>query len=674
MTFLQPFLLFGLPLVALPVLIHLFNRLRYRTLPWAAMMFLLSATRQSTRHEKLRHILVLACRTLAVLALLLAMARPLIGGWLGWAMSATPDTVVLLLDRSASMEQLDIASQLTKRELALQRFREAAGTMGQGSRYVLIDSATRLPQEISGPDVLSALTLAGPSDTAADIPALLEAAVDYVSSAQPGETEIWLASDFQSSNWQPGNARWESFRERVASLPQQLRVRLLALTEPSTDNVSIILREVRRQKLPNGYQLALTVETTRPATKAVTIPLTVVHEGARSTVDMTLEGQQTRFHHKLELGDRNQGGGGYLELPSDANKRDNTAYFAYGADVHLRSVIAAAPTMVRRILQVSAAPAPGILNHSADEISPEKLATTKLDDVALLAWQAPLPGEGQEAALKQFVESGGVMIVYPAASPAGSGTTLFGESLWGDVEKAAADKPWRIGAWNTEQGPLASTREGQELRLMDLSVVQRQLIVSAGTAVLASFEDGKPFLTRRSLGRGSVYVCATLPAKEWSSLNDGMVLVPMMQRLVLEGGERLGGALTVACGEPLPGGAGTDWTRFDRDGETTVTGIPTTAGVYRHEALLAAVNEPEAEHAWEQIDDAKARELFGSIPLRLFEEKGGGAAKLQAELWRTFLWVMLLLLIAEAALALPGSLAPSGARAPSMAGAGKGAN
>jgi hypothetical protein len=677
MTFLQPLLLFGLPLIALPVLIHLFNRLRYRTMAWAAMMFLLSATRQSTRHEKLRHILVLVCRTLAVLALLLAMARPLIGGWLGWAMSAAPDTVVLLLDRSASMEQLDVVNQKTKRELAIERFREAAGTLGQGSRYVLIDSATRQPQEISGPDILSSLTLAGPSDTASDIPAMLESAVDYVTANQPGETEIWLASDFQSADWQPGNARWDAFRERVASLPQQVRVRLLAMTEHAPENIAITMTDVRRQKTATGYKLSISVETTRSSTKEITFPLTVVHEGARSTVDMTMSGQQLRFHHELDLGDRARSGWGYVELPADLNARDNIAYFAYGEEVHLKSLVAGPSSPVRRLLRVAAAPAPGILNHSADEVSPEKLADTKLSEAALIVWQGGIRAANDNAALKTFVEDGGVLVCYPTGNAADAGTSLFDLAGWGDTEKTTADKPWRIGSWNNEQGPLASTREGQELPMTDLACVQRQTIVNGG-AVLASFEDGKPFLTRQTLGRGALYFCATLPAADWSNLDDGMVLVPMTQRMVDEGGGRLGGAMAVDCGEPLPGGVDAGWTRFDREGEGAAVGMPVLAGVYRREMQMAAVNRPVSEHLWEVIDESKARELFGAVPLRLFEEKGGASARLQSELWRTFLWVMLLLLIAEAALALPGRTDPTPAvngagRVMAMAGAGKGA-
>src|ERR1700722_15809103 len=117
MTFLQPFVLLGLPLVLVPVIIHLLNRLRHRPKPWAAMRFLLSATRSSTSHTKLRQFLILLFRVLAVAMLLIFLARPLAGGWLGFAVSSAPDAIILLLDRSASMEVE--SGGTTKREQAI---------------------------------------------------------------------------------------------------------------------------------------------------------------------------------------------------------------------------------------------------------------------------------------------------------------------------------------------------------------------------------------------------------------------------------------------------------------------------------------------------------------------------------------------------------------------------
>src|SRR6476646_8767608 len=118
MTFLQPFVLWGLPLLLVPIIIHLVNRMRHRTVHWAAMRFLLQATQSSTSHAKLRQWIILALRVLAVITLVLFLGRPLAGGWLGWALAPAPDALVILLDRSASMEPASPARTLTKREQA----------------------------------------------------------------------------------------------------------------------------------------------------------------------------------------------------------------------------------------------------------------------------------------------------------------------------------------------------------------------------------------------------------------------------------------------------------------------------------------------------------------------------------------------------------------------------
>ena len=221
----QPFVLFGLPLILAPVIIHLLNRLRHRPKPWAAMRFLVSATRNSVSHARLRQFLILLCRVLAVAMLVLFMARPLAGGWLGWALSPAPDAIVILLDRSASMETQ--AGATTKRQEALQLLAQAARPFEETSHLVLIDSATRVPQEIAKAATLNQLSLTQPTDTAADIPALLRAAFDWLIENRAGTAEIWLASDGQRSNWLPDDPRWKNVIAQLGGLSQKVRVRLL---------------------------------------------------------------------------------------------------------------------------------------------------------------------------------------------------------------------------------------------------------------------------------------------------------------------------------------------------------------------------------------------------------------------------------------------------------------
>src|SRR5256885_16392167 len=85
MTFLQPMLLVALPLVALPIVIHLINQRRYQTIRWAAMIFLLAANKMSRGYAKLRQFLILLFRTLAIATLVFAVAPPLAGGRVGRA-------------------------------------------------------------------------------------------------------------------------------------------------------------------------------------------------------------------------------------------------------------------------------------------------------------------------------------------------------------------------------------------------------------------------------------------------------------------------------------------------------------------------------------------------------------------------------------------------------------
>jgi hypothetical protein len=77
------------------------------------------------------------------------------------------------------------------------------------------------------------------------------------------------------------------------------------------------------------------------------------------------------------------------------------------------------------------------------------------------------------------------------------------------------------------------------------------------------------------------------------------------------------------------------------------------AGIYRAGNRLVAVNRPAAENEMDLIEPAKARSLFGGVRVQLFAEQKQGEGKLQSELWRMFLFTMVLFLLVEALLILP---------------------
>lgn len=649
MTFLQPLILWALPLIFLPVIIHLINRMRHRTQPWAAMRFLLSATRSSVNQAKLRQFLILLFRVLAVAALVLFLARPLAGGWLGWAFSAAPDAILVLLDRSASMESLVAGGTVSGREQAIQLLAKAAREFEETSHLVLIDSATRTPQELAGAAGLVNGPLTAGTDTGADIVEMLQSALKWLIDNGAGTAEIWIASDLQQSNWRAEDARWKSFVAQLRSLPQPVRVRVLALNTSAEANASIALRDVLRRERPGRAEVHLVadVQKNRGTGQQEVLPIEVVADGTRTQVEMPLPGQTARWRHTVGLGEKKSGGWGSVALPADSNRRDNIAYFVYGAERALQAAVVAEEAGSGRFLQLAATSYGPTAAEMAERVGVSEAARLRVDNKSLWIWQGVLPSGEVAAKVRAFAESGGVVVFFPPGVP---DTTQFLGFTWGEIGMAAADRPWRAGRWDEEQGPLAKTDEGFSLPLAQAEFYRRQEMVGA-KPVLAEFDDGKPLLVRETAGQGELYFCASLPALSWSTLGDGPVLVPMLQRLLQSGGKRLQQVASVACGELSEGEMARRWTVVD----STEPKVPQlNAGVYRSGDVLLAVNRPVAEDEAGVLDAEQARKLFDQVPFQFFEEEKSRFQQLQGEFWRVFLFGMLLFLLVEAALILPG--------------------
>ncbi|TFH16565.1 MAG: hypothetical protein E4H02_05250, partial [Lentisphaerales bacterium] len=568
MTFIQPFVLWALPLILLPVLIHLLNRLRFRPLKWAAMMFLVSVTRSSTRRARLRHYLILICRALVVLMVVLALSRPLIGGWLGIRIAGAPDTVVVLLDRSASMEAVNPRSRLTKREQALMLLSRAAKDAFASSRFVLIESVFNTPHEIEQPATLAELEPVSPTDTAANIPAMLSSALDYIVQSRPGRAEIWIASDFQSSNWLPASREWVTLNARLAALSQDVKIRIMALSEDLGKNTSVAFRDARLAGGSVAREIVLALDIERSPGSPETLPMIVTLGGVRQQVDLSIPAQSIRFCRRFQVPDSGaRSGWGRAEIPADTNPRDNVCYFAYGEGPLRRTTVVSDSDEIAAYLGLAAAPAPDMLNSSSEVILPTEAADMNWSELSLLLWQAEPPGEGPIAkAMRSFVEQGGVVVFFPSGEvgvhASGNDIPPFG-FRWADIETAPAKDSHKVMLWEENEGPLARTDNGANLSLQELEIFKRQAVERTEDGqneestewsdaghwrALASFADGKPFLMRRPIGKCRIFIFASLPSTAWSNLSEGSVLVPMIQRMLRTGAARVERVRAGDCG------------------------------------------------------------------------------------------------------------------------------
>jgi hypothetical protein len=650
MLFLNPFLLWGLLAAAVPIAIHLLNRRRHKTIQWAAMQFLLKATRESRGKKKLRHILILTCRALAIAALACAAARPVVSGLIGWG-GGSIDTVVLLLDRSASMETKPGDGLAPRRQIIIEKVRDTMKTLG-ATRLVLIDSASGKPQEIPSPDVLSEIAPTAPTDTAADFPTLLARAAEFLADTT-GRSEVWLASDLQASNWRPDDERWAAARTSLAALPQKPAVRVLSLTGPSAPNTAIRGLGYHR----SGDEMLFDLEILRAADArgSAPLPLTTQLNGTRTTETLTIPGQSLRFQKRVTLPSGSATGSGWLSIPADGNSRDNSTFFAYGPARPVKSVIVAAAGEAADYLALAAAP-PGFGNQATQRIDPASAATLATGDVAAILWAAPLPTGPAHEAVSRFLTSGGHVIFFP---PATSSDNAFLELQWSNPTEAPAGKFFILKDWNRSDGPLRDGIDGTPIPAERLKAIRRQVPLGDAPA-LARWEDGEPLITRRIVDHGTAWFVGSLPDYTWSNLGDADVLLPTVQRVIAAGADRFDASYLTTVGsaaaQPLPGETRT---RLDDYGTQDPANAAHESGIFLLGERLLAVNRPAQEDNPEILTREQLDQALDGTRYTLLDQAGqADDPSLSRDVWRAFLIAVLFFLISEAILCLPKKTHP----------------
>ena len=645
MHFLSPILLWFLLAAAVPVVIHLVNRRRHKTVQWAAMKFLLSATRQYRGEKKLRHIAILTCRALGITALAIAAARPVVSEIIGWG-SGSIGTVVLILDRSASMEIKSVSNQ-SLRESALEKISATIKNLGN-PRLMLVDSASGELQEIASPELLPSLSSTAPTDTTADIPALLVRAIAFLSDVA-GPAEIWIASDLQSSNWLPSDDRWNTIRSTIAALPNAPTIRILSMTDAHGSNAAIRITESRRV----GNELLLDVEIQNDSANTdAPASLTTHLNGSNTSENLAVTNTLARFHKRITLPNSASKGHGWLSLTADANPRDNTAYFVYGPSRKAVSLVVAPPGESANYLALAAAP-PG-MEMEAPIVSPEQAAQKISPELAAVLWAAPLPEAAAAEAMRRFLVSGGHVCFFAPSTPSGA---TFNNLGWSQTTIAPAGKFFILKEWNRRDGPLRDGLDGSPVAAQRLKALRRQ-IPEGDATTLARWEDGEPAFVRRIFDHGTAWLLGTVPDYSWSNLGDADVLLPLVQRIVSEGNERFQVSLSTSVGAENARPQNKQPRIRSKIPGDELTADAFLAGVEKSDSGFLAINRPLSEDAKESLNQAAINSLFEGVRHTLLEQAGKDSdEKGSAEAWRLFLFAMLFFLIAEAILCL-GPKAP----------------
>lgn len=652
MNFTHSILLFGLLAVAIPIIIHLLNRRRHRTVKWGAMEFLRKASRESKGKKKLKHLIILTSRALAIAGIIFAFSDPFSNS-LG-SSNSKPNTVIFILDRSPSMELItnegSAGGGLSKRKIALATISKTMSDMPD-TKLLLLDSATKKITEINSSESLQALSSTAPTDQIANIPKLINSAVSVASDPdqQLNYTEIWVASDLQESNWNIKAKEWETINSLLKQ-NSQIKLRVLALTETSHNNKTLAVIKSNRE----GDSLLIETQITRiDGSETENINITYSIDNQEFAEEVKLTSSVKTIRKRIPIPANKKQGFGYVKIEDDTNIRDNYGYFLYGEKKKIQTVIVSDGGESANILKKAAAPY-GFSHLSSEILTSSEITTKHWETSALVIWQSTLPTGKKAIDAEKYIRNGGIILFFP---PIETSAQSFLDMQWGNTQPAPNDSQFEIEKWNQSLGVFKDGSAGDPLPVDRVYTIKRRNII--GDAItLAQYSDGKPFAVRKILDKGRALFISTLPDLSWSYLETSAIHLTTIHRLLDISTEGNNGIGIVELGDnALKLKPKETRARLDTALESKINNQQYEAGVWRLGQRTLASNRAGAEDLVEITEIEAIEDVLPDVSFSLLENRGDSEARsVVSKLWRFFLYATLIFLIIEAFLTLPAKL------------------
>jgi hypothetical protein len=585
MTFVHPLLLWGLALAALPVLIHLINMLRHRRVEWAAMEFLLASQKKNRTWIVFKQLLLLLLRMLAIAAVVLVVARPLLRNQFGALFGQTQTHHIVLLDDSFSMSDswegtdafdrgkmvirqiaAEAARQTQPQSCTLIRFSRAAPTE-RGTRHDLLEQpvnsefAGRLEKLLG--EMKVSQTAAGPGDALERIRQLLESS---------GDREIvYLVSDFRARQWDdPTDLKNQLLAVNAAGAELHL-VNCVDDAHPNLAVASLVPQEGIRAA---GVPWFMDVTVRNFGTGAVRDVAVLLEEDGQSRPALTIEeipgGRAVTKRFEVQF----PGDGQHqvkTQLETDAVAVDNSrwATFDLPADIPVLIVDGDPAARGARYLGVASSPGGPVRTGLNPRIeTPRFLSLQVLDGFrAVNLVNIERLDRSAIEALERYATSGGGVALFLGDKSQSrfindelyrNGEGLFPLPLAGPKE-LVVDRLDKAPDLAVDDHFIFRVFANKRNNFLDAVAVERYFAApdgwapapDSGVRVLARLRNGAPLAVERALGAGRVVAFLTSAEPTWNNWTRNPSFVVLIQDLQAYLARRPADKVSQPVGSPL---------------------------------------------------------------------------------------------------------------------------
>jgi hypothetical protein len=329
LNFLNPFILFALPAILIPIIIHFLNRTKRKEIPFSTIHFLKQMVHREIRKLRLRQILLMVVRIFLILFLILAFARPTLKSNFGPISGDTASEVVFIIDNSMSLNTLGFSGNL------LDKTREwwfRLSSFFQSKDRISVIWGTKPFKVISDREKFSSefwekvYNEIQPTQLKGDLNSATLKAVEIFKRSHLAGKELYYISDFQKSG-----VDLDDLAVLGKQIDTDIRVFFLPVLPGKTQNMSVDSVIIVNQLLDKEQIVKLLVRLTNhneDETLASLVSL-VLKDNRVAQQDINLAPRVSQLF-RFETVLKNSGfNGGFVQLENDDLLEDNRFYFNF---------------------------------------------------------------------------------------------------------------------------------------------------------------------------------------------------------------------------------------------------------------------------------------------------------------------------------------------------------
>lgn len=537
MSFVYPQFLFALFAVAIPIIIHLFNFRRFKKVYFSDVRFLKEIKIQTQNRNRIKHLLILFCRILAVSFLVFAFAQPFIPAD-DKTVTAGTKAVSVYVDNSFSME--DVSKNGLLLDEAKKIAREIALTHSQTDEFQLLtnDFEGRHQRLLSREEFLNLLDEVKISPSVKTVSEISNRQSDILSGSVSKNKKSFLISDFQRSITdiekvkpdstiktillpaianQKNNLYIDScwFDAPVHQLnqPEKLNVRIKNLSENNLENIPVKLFLNGQQKTPASFSIQAN------ESKDIQLSFVIKEAGIQQ---------------------------GKIEITDYPVTYDDKFYFSFNVAKNIAVTSIAAPTSP---LEAEKADKSIQTLFGKDSLFKFTLADeNKLDYSSLATQQVIILSElekissGLAQELNRFVQNGGSLVVFPAPKTDTASYKTFLSSFGANYYLKDDTTNTKVDWINVESEIFSDvfndpSTTGGKMENIDLPIVHGHYTETRSSQtnqeVLLKLKNGEPFFSKYSFKKGKIYTCTAPLNPQWSNLARHAIFVPLMYKIAM---------------------------------------------------------------------------------------------------------------------------------------------